>query len=314
MRLSRITKTEIPIEERWDVHAAFRHEQARIFQFIEERAGKYLREAHATQGSALDAGEVVQEEIASVFATRKEDGDQTIIRAAATGVLEREAPSRWMLATYGLLRYSAMISIVGLFVLRWILDNAKPHVIIPGILLALSAFLLGIGCGKQFFFSTEDRREESRLNWLFIVLGAFGVVVIPLLRLRSETTEYVFFLLETLLALLVATFEALHIAALGRYNKAWDATYLAQLWTATDSHKGDLENGRWLKRYEFEVKRLTRTLGRTLAKDTRSKRDRELLQAAEARRSNIVISRVMVSNIGCFESLDLAFEKDGHMG
>jgi hypothetical protein len=268
IELRRATKSELSKDKRWHLSGVWEVELDHVKLWLQDIANLNVGKANARQDTVLQAGNSLPDEIRARFAAEIDTVDPTLMRAANLGELERSAPSGGLIATFGFLRWVAMSCEVLIFLWLWLIGLGNEVLIVMGFILAAAGFFTGYGAGR-LMISHEERLETAELRgWASLFVGILGIVVVAVLRTGGEAEgAFAVVSITTLLALVIALFEALYIFYSSRYKEAHDKMFLCQVWFATAQHQRAYENGLWKGVYETEAGRLLTEHGKTVGQE-----------------------------------------------
>jgi hypothetical protein len=255
--LDRIRRDEIPSNRIWDVYAAHQLERVRILRWIEDEAEQVLRQPDSSAEKVKAAAGALLAQIVGLFATRESTRDVPLINEAKSGELAREAPKLWVIRGASAMKWLTMSIEVGIFAALWLMGHGSPVLLVHGAALAVAGWAVGFGVGREFFYSPPKRHPTGfprAPSFAGIVLGLLGIALVAYTRYRANPEDALVVVgMTTLIALLVAFFKALELSSREAYDRIVGDMYLAQIWTATERHLGDLTGGLWVKRFEEKI-------------------------------------------------------------
>ncbi|HVT61809.1 MAG TPA: hypothetical protein VHR45_25855 [Thermoanaerobaculia bacterium] len=224
-----------------------------IAEWLRLKANGNLGRARTIAG-AIKAGDGLSEEVMARFGAEAPAVDPDILDKAARGELGREAPSAKLIAAAGILKWTAFLSEIFLFLVLWIMGFGNPILVLMGMLLALSGYATGYGVGAILVTHESNGGFKNLKGWLFTLFGLAGGTTLAWLRSRgAEEGQLAAVLIPMILVLAIALFEALHMTLSHKYNFLRDQMYKAQVWFAIEQQKKNSDSGLWRTIYEREV-------------------------------------------------------------
>ncbi len=263
LRLRRITRAEVPLASRWQFGAVWDLEVAQVKNWLDERAADNLGKAGATVESALQDGSHLSKEINLTYGAQAVARDQRVVTAAANGLLEREAPARTAVIATDVLKWLFFLSELCIFGWMVWMGLSTGIVILVGLLLAGAGLLLGDGAGRLLVRHEQERDWSDSRGWLEFVVGLAGVTAISYIRtVGEEEGVFTIVAITAFLAVLIATFHAMHKVLIEKYTEQHQKMFAAQGWFATDEHLRAYQAGFWKDYYERQVKALATQLAK----------------------------------------------------
>jgi hypothetical protein len=174
--LQRVTRDEVPKEKRWQQDAVWELEFDRIKRWIAEEANSSVGRPETTLDSALQAGASIPDEIRARFGTMGEAVDPTLMKQVALGALEQNSPSPSLISTFGFLRWVAMLCETLIFFWLWLMGFGNEVLIIMGVMLAGSGFLLGLGFGRLVVAHEFGSLSKELKGWASAIVGSVGII------------------------------------------------------------------------------------------------------------------------------------------
>lgn len=251
--LRRVAPGDVPRSRIWEISAVWEIEMGGIAEWLRLKANGNLGRARTIAG-AIKAGDGLSEEVMARFGAEAPAVDPDILDKAARGELGREAPSAKLIAAAGILKWTAFLSEIFLFLVLWIMGFGNPILVLMGMLLALSGYATGYGVGAILVTHESNGGFKNLKGWLFTLFGLAGGTTLAWLRSRgAEEGQLAAVLIPMILVLAIALFEALHMTLSHKYNFLRDQMYKAQVWFAIEQQKKNSDSGLWRTIYEREV-------------------------------------------------------------
>lgn len=250
----RTERREIAVERRFRVDAVFVDENARLKEWLAQRANEELgalgANAYLHTPRILAQAPTIVEEVSLVFGS---SGDQRIIPAllndARSGTLQTHVPGRSMIVVATALLVIALVGEVVVGVLQVMFADAGMAVVLQAVLLGLAAMLAGLGLGGLLTSSLArslpaawkamppDLGRARHVVQLTIGLVAVGALVTVRCYGLEAEERLVVATLTSFLSLLVVTFEAMRSYYHGKYHSLWQRMFNAQVWEANERHR-----------------------------------------------------------------------------
>lgn len=249
--LERIGRSKVPPERRWQINAVWDLEFEQVKRWLEHQAR--FRTTNTDHGqninAALTAGPALSDEVAAIFAASPAAVDPVVLRAAHLGELQKAAPSLRSLNVMRIIKIVAAVfeTVAFLQATGWksLADNYI--LLILGPLLAVLAWLCGYGLAR-ILMAREQGMVDTKGRLGFVV-GAAGILVAVGARFfvgsvgTANKTEIIgATLLPVLLALAIATLEAIEFPQRRLYEGLHEAMFESQSWFATQKHAAAVKN------------------------------------------------------------------------
>jgi|SRR5215203_3648447 len=265
--LRRVAMNEVPKNKRWDPTGVWEEEFNRVSEALGVAAnlnfGKFGR-----KDDALSAGKGLPEVIVARFGSDATAVDPDVMHQAALGRYAKQAPSLKLILAFSILKWTAMGCETLLFVFLALMGFANYIVVIVGLLLALSGYLMGHGVGNLLVSHEAGGGARSPKGWLYFSVGLLATVGLSVLRASgSEEGIMAAILIPIILAATIALFEALSFVHTLRYKNMWEEMFRAQVWYSIEQHQRRYREGLWRKVYEGEVERAASRLQGALSDD-----------------------------------------------
>jgi hypothetical protein len=258
--LGRATMSDIPLEKKWDLGGAYEIERHRIEEWMSSKAREAGSARDATIASALNATETRAGTVEAIFARRDDHRDAALLAKASLGELGREAPARGTVVALVILTAVAAFAEIAVFVALWLAGQGTPMVIASGVFLALGGWLVGRGIGKIVGFKDEHGkhiRGGSFTDWGAVGVGLLMIAIMAWLRSSGQQEgAWLVAAVTTAIALLMALFESLGVAARDKRKNFLGKMFNCQIWRATEFHIEDVQKRHWHEFYEHQVRAL----------------------------------------------------------
>lgn len=255
-------RSEIPVGREWDLKATFDLESARIKSWIEVEVDRAIGAPGFDLQEALSMASTVSAQIRNKFGNEGQNVSPALLNKADRGDLERGAPSSGTVFTFGFLKWISALAEIAVFVATALLGLTNFFVITVGLMLALFAWVAGLGFSRLVL---DGIRNAS--GWLFLAMGSIGIGGLAIVRAGGPEGSGGVMLITVLLALLVAIFTALELIARTHREEALAAIYTCQRWKAAGLHITACDQGFWVALYEADLRNALRTKGQASKKD-----------------------------------------------
>jgi len=258
MQLRRATRDEISLAQRWQIAAAWDVEVERVKNWLHKRANQNLGKPGATVESALADGGNLPDEVRVTYSAQGAQKDVEMLANAADGRIEREAPARGMVIATDLLKWFALLVETAIFVWMVAMGWATAVVIGVGVMLAFFGWLMGDGAGRILMTHEKIGRWIHPRGLIEFAIGTVGVAAISWIRTVGEEEGAMAVVVITgLLALLIATFQAINMVLTEKYRELHQKMFSCQIWFSTDEHIKAVQTGFWKNFYDAEVRALS---------------------------------------------------------
>src|ERR1700730_1634533 len=179
--LERASERDIPADKRWEIAALWEVELQRVVRWLEDKASLNFGRTQDVQ-QALDSGRDLAALVFAFFDQQGEAQDARIRDQASLGALRKQAPSGKLIAVGGVLRWIAMLSEVLLFLFMALRGFGSYVLVVFGVLLALSGYLMGNGLGNLIVNVERGEGLANLKGWLAVLIGAIGAGGISYVR------------------------------------------------------------------------------------------------------------------------------------
>jgi hypothetical protein len=261
--LERASERDIPADKRWEIAALWEVELQRVVRWLEDKASLNFGRTQDVQ-QALDSGRDLAALVFAFFDQQGEAQDARIRDQASLGALRKQAPSGKLIAVVGVLRWIAMLSEVLLFLFMALRGFGSYVLVVFGVLLALSGYLLGNGLGNLIINVERGEGLASLKGWLSVLIGAIGAGGISYVRAAGvEEAQAAAILVPVIVALTISLLEAMHLTLSFKSDLMLGEMFRAQRWFATDQHRKNYREELWQRTYEGAVRKFASSLSKS---------------------------------------------------
>jgi hypothetical protein len=266
--LERIGRDKVPIERRWQINAVWDLEFQHVKRWLEHQARfRTTNTDHGQNAQALSVGPALSDEVAAIFAASPAAVDPVVIRAAHLGELQKAAPSLKSLTVMRIIKLAAAAfeTIAFMQATGWQSLSGNYILLILGPLLALLAWLSGYGAAR-ILMAREQNTTDAKGRLAFIV-GSAGIILAVAARFVvgssvgtvNKTEILGATLLPVLLALAIATLEAIEFPQRRLYEGLHAAMFESQSWFATQKHAIALKDRLYVSMFASILNRISLT-------------------------------------------------------
>lgn len=259
----RCSRNEIPTAKRWEFRAAYELEQKRIKDWLLRSAEDAASEVNATRESVLASGPTRSKELEAEFGTSALAVNAADIKKAESGVFQTEAGSLGLIRVFFAVKLFLVLLEFAIFLLQFLSGSISiSGAFLQASILAVCGYALGRGVGEYSIGNEGGKGGLVSIGPL--VVGFCGILAVAAIRAiytwegdwSSFRDTFTVIVVTTIVAFLIALFQALHQVGEWRYDRSWDRQHRIQIWLASEIHKNNYKRQLWDELYSERVEQL----------------------------------------------------------